>query len=197
MLAVLYNDAHLYPRRAEQIERITRTCGASCWTLTHDDPIPADWLPDKPQPAADWLRAGYRSIHYIQRHRIRATHYLHIEGDVHGDDAAWQRLISISLSPADLISPFARADRCFGGLMAFSARAIHWLAAAAARTRHLLHEISIPESIAAHHGIIRDLRAAAPRLISRRTLLYSGPSLPHRHPLMRPAMLSHPVKSHF
>jgi hypothetical protein len=206
-LQVVFTDTAGFPNRREQLSRIATDCGADFTAISPDDmalgiqqaTIPPDWLPmDTPYPQDHWLRAGYYWIAAIQALDIQASHYIGIEGDVHGDDDAWRHLFSAKIHDGiDLAGPFIRSHgghHMHGCMAILSRRAVDWVAASAESTRSIHHEHAIPSTVAANGGRLADLRKVAPKLFSRLTLRYCQPDRPDPAPLIRPAMLSHPCK---
>jgi hypothetical protein len=209
VITAIFTDVGDYPNRRREIARVAAENGADFHAITSPDrpnglprvAIPPAWLPaQEKQPFAEWLRGAYRPIFHILEQRIASDYFLLIEGDVHGDSAAWQRLFSADLSTApDLAAPFARIGgqgwQCHGALMLISRRAADWISEAAETNCHQLFELSIPQSVAAAGGTIRDLRSVAgARIFSRRTLRFCQPDKPQPVPLIKPGMLSHPCK---
>lgn len=205
----IYTDVAGYPNRREQLARLAAAHGGGFLAISPDDKdlglpqirLPDTWVPAAmPRAVADYWRAGYQWVRAIEQHALVADHFIGIEGDVGGDDAAWSALFGCTFDPQiDVACPFARNSPrgwgMFGALAVFTRRAIPWISAKAEETREMLHENSIPLSVAAAGGTIRDLRAiTGPRLFSRLTLRYCQLNRPQPVPLLRPGMLSHPCK---
>lgn len=209
-LAVIFTDVAGYPNRREQLRRIAAEFGGSFLAISPPDmelgipqvDIPREWE-DKGNPK---LKNGkgrgvYRTARAISLHAIDADYFVHVEGDMHGDDAAWRALFRGMLNVADfdLACAFPRRSRsgtwqCFVGITILSNRAMGWLIQDAAVTASRHNERAVPETVSRHGGKIIGLRSICRKAISRRSIRFCTERTPSPRPLIRDGLLSHPCK---
>jgi hypothetical protein len=208
--AVIFTDVAGYPNRRDQIRRIAAEFGGTFLAISPAEielgirkvAIPGKWEDKRKSKLKNGKdRTVYRTAQAVSEIGVTADFYVHLEGDVHGDDAAWRCLFKSILAapPFDLACAFpmkSRAGRwqCFIGITILSARAMQWVIQDAPATASVHNERAVPETVAKHGGRITGLRAVCRKAISRRSLRFVVEGRDAPRPMLRPGILSHPCK---